>query len=136
MRLSAKAEYACVAVIALARMGGDGNPVRVRQIASAHGIPERYLVQILIQLKAAGLVHSARGATGGYSLSRSPEQITLREVLRAIDGPGEPPREPSGPIERALASVVAQLREAEQTVLDRTTIAQLAGGTEPANWVI
>src|SRR5690349_17357095 len=55
MKLSAKAEYACLAIIALARQGLDSTPVRVREIAETHGIPERYLVQILIQLKGAGL---------------------------------------------------------------------------------
>jgi len=136
MKLSAKAEYACLAMIALARLGLEGPPVRIREIAEAHGIPERYLVQILIQLKAAGLVHSARGAGGGYLLSRPTEQVSFREVLRAIDGPGEPARDAVGPVERALASVVEQVRAAERTVLEGTTIAQLAGQIEPHDWVI
>jgi Rrf2 family cysteine metabolism transcriptional repressor len=136
MKLSAKAEYACLAMIALARHRTNGAPVRVREIAEAHGIPERYLVQILLQLKAGGLVLSVRGSSGGYRLSRTPDTISLREVLRAIDGPGEPSREATGPVERALASVVAQVREAEQSLLDRTSIAQLAGGVDPPDWVI
>ena len=101
MKLSAKAEYACLAVIALARRGLDSTPVRVREIAETNRIPERYLVQILIHLKGAGLVYSTRGAAGGYRLARPAEQISLREVLTAIDGPGEPPREAKEPAARS-----------------------------------
>jgi Rrf2 family transcriptional regulator, cysteine metabolism repressor len=136
MKLSAKTEYACLAVIALARNGSDHTPVRVREIAEAHGLPERYLVQILLQLKAAGLVQSVRGSSGGYRLARPPEQISLNEVLRAIDGPGEPTREAQGPVEAALASVLENIRAAERAVLDRTTIAELAGQATARDWVI
>ncbi|MFO0958685.1 MAG: Rrf2 family transcriptional regulator [Isosphaeraceae bacterium] len=69
MRISAKAEYACLALIELARTGRE-DPRRVREIAGCHGISGRYLVQILLQLKAAGLVESARGSQGGYQLAR------------------------------------------------------------------
>jgi len=67
MRLTAKAEYGCIAIIALALQRSETGLVRVREIAEAYRIPERYLVQILLQLKAAGLVHSARGSSGGIS---------------------------------------------------------------------
>ena len=136
MKLSAKAEYACLAVIALARRGADGTPVRVREIAEAHRIPERYLVQILIHLKGAGLVYSTRGAAGGYRLARPAEQNSLREVLAAIDGPGGPPREPREPAAQVLASVVEHLHAAERTVLEQTSIAQLAGRATSHDWVI
>ena len=66
MRISAKTEYACIAVMELGNCYGDGDPVRVRDIAERHGIPSRFLVQILLQLKAAGFVASTRGASGGY----------------------------------------------------------------------
>ncbi|MGE3822569.1 MAG: Rrf2 family transcriptional regulator, partial [Isosphaeraceae bacterium] len=56
MRISAKSEYACLAMLALARLGQDDPPARIREISASHGIPERYLVQILLQLKGAGLV--------------------------------------------------------------------------------
>ena len=107
MKISAKAEYACLAILALAQPKPDGAPVRIREIADANAIPERYLVQILLQLKGAGLVHSTRGASGGYRLARPPESISLREVLSAIDGPNEVPRESSGPAGRVL-TIVAQ----------------------------
>lgn len=136
MKLSAKAEYACLAILALARPHADGSPLRIREIAQAHAIPERYLVQILLQLKGAGLVHSTRGAAGGYRLARAPEAISLAEVLEAIDGPGGPPRESSGPAGRVLAAVWERLRVSERAVLGGTSIADLAAGTDPREWVI
>jgi Rrf2 family transcriptional regulator, cysteine metabolism repressor len=136
MKISAKAEYACLAVLALARHGRDDAPVRIREIAERHSIPERYLVQILLQLKGAGLVHSTRGASGGYRLARPAEAISLGEVLSAIDGPGDPPREAHEPAARALAGVWQHIREAERRVLDETSIAQLADRTSPQEWII
>ena len=121
MKISAKAEYACLAVIALARLSSDQTPVRIREIAETNNIPERYLVQILLQLKGSGLVFSARGSSGGYRLARPSDQISLAEVLAAIDGPGEPAREPSGAAGQALASVWEHIRSAERDVLNRTS---------------
>lgn len=86
MNISAKTEYACIAVLALAVQYESGEPVRIRQIADTHGIPSRFLVQILLQLKGAGLVTSTRGASGGYQLLKPPNQITLAEVMSVIDG--------------------------------------------------
>jgi Rrf2 family transcriptional regulator, cysteine metabolism repressor len=136
MKISAKAEYACLAVVALARHRLDDAPVRIREIAETHGIPERYLVQILLQLKGAGLVQSVRGASGGYRLARAADAISLGEVLAAIDGPDEPLRESRQPAARALATVWRHIREAERKVLAETSIAQLADRTSPHEWVI
>ena len=136
MKISAKAQYACLAIMALARHQPDPGPVRVRTIAAAHGIPERYLVQILLQLKGAGLVYSTRGAAGGYRLARPAETISLGEVLTAIDGPGDPPRAALEPAAQVLATVLEHIRAAERAVLDRTSIAQLAERTMPLDWVI
>ncbi len=86
MRVSAKTEYACLALMELAARYGQPEPVTIRAIAKPHGIPSRFLVQILLQLKSVGLVASTRGASGGYKLSRPPEEISLGEVMRAIDG--------------------------------------------------
>jgi Rrf2 family protein len=85
MIVSAKTEYACIAVLELAARHASGEPVRIRDIAEAHGIPSRFLVQILLQLKSAGLVHSVRGAAGGYHLAREPEEITLLDVMTVVD---------------------------------------------------
>jgi Rrf2 family cysteine metabolism transcriptional repressor len=136
MKISAKAEYACLAILALARERLDDAPSRIREISATHGIPERYLVQILLQLKGAGLVVSTRGAAGGYRLARPASAISLGEVLTAIDGPEPPPRESLKPAARVLASVWEHIRTAERAVLDQTSIAQLAERTMPREWVI
>jgi Rrf2 family protein len=86
--LSAKVEYAAVAVLELAIRYGSGEPVRLREIADTHGIPSAFLVQIMLQLKAAGLVDSTRGAAGGYRLARDPAQVSLAEVKSTIEGRG------------------------------------------------
>jgi Rrf2 family protein len=85
MRVSAKAEYACIALVDLASSHNEGQPVRVKSIADNHRIPQRFLVQILLQLKGAGLVASTRGAAGGYQLARSPEKISLADIINIID---------------------------------------------------
>jgi Rrf2 family protein len=86
VNLSARTEYACLAALDLAARYDSGEPVPVRDIADGHGIPTRFLVQILLQLKSAGLVHSTRGSSGGYQLAKAPESITLLDVVSAVDG--------------------------------------------------
>jgi Rrf2 family cysteine metabolism transcriptional repressor len=139
MKISAKAEYACLAVLALAQHGPDAAPLRIREISEAFGIPERYLVQILLQLKGSGLVLSTRGAAGGYRLAREASLISLSEVLAAIDGPETPARDTNGSKRSStpvLASVWESVRLAERAVLDNTTIAQLAEQSSPHEWII
>ena len=127
MTISAKVEYACVAVLELAARYDNAEPVRIREIADAHGIPSRFLVQILLQLKAAGLVQSTRGATGGYWLARSPEQISLAEVMAVIEGPtsieSNIARQTSAT--RALQFVWNEAAETQRTTLESVTFAQL-----------
>src|SRR5437868_15346499 len=95
MRVSAKAEYACAAMLELAANQDNPQPVRVKAIADAHGIPLRFLVQILLQLKGAGLVASTRGAAGGYHVTRPPEDISLADVVTIIDRVTPPRADPS-----------------------------------------
>jgi Rrf2 family protein len=84
MKLFAKTEYACIAVLELALKYSQKEPVRIHDIADLHGIPPRFLVQILLQLKSAGFVASIRGAAGGYRLAKPPEKISLGEVMTTI----------------------------------------------------
>jgi Rrf2 family protein len=86
MKVSAKTEYACLAMLELAAHYGSNEPVRIRTIADEHGIPSRFLVQILLQLKGAGYVASTRGASGGYQLVKPPDDISLGEVMAVIEG--------------------------------------------------
>ena len=136
MKLSAKAEYACLAVLALTRQQPDDPPMRIREIAEAHGIPERYLVQILLQLKSGGLVVSTRGAAGGYRLARPPNEISLAEVLEAIDGPEEPARSHPEPSAQVLQSVWERIRAAERQILQETSLSDLAERSAPHEWTI
>jgi Rrf2 family protein len=76
----------------LAASYGSGEPVRIATIAEAHGIPSRFLVQILLQLKGAGLVASTRGAAGGYQLIKDPAEISLADVMSVIEGTVSPAR--------------------------------------------
>ncbi len=103
MRISAKAEYACLAVIDLAQRRLENRPVPIREIAEAQGIPETFLTQILLKLKGAGLVLSTRGSAGGYRLARSPEEISLQDVLTVVDGCDLNVRETQGPAAPLLA---------------------------------
>jgi Rrf2 family protein len=86
MRVSAKAEYACRAMLELSRCYKNTEVVQINDIALRQGIPRKYLVQILLQLQRAGLVKSKRGASGGYMLAKSPVEITLGDVMRTTDG--------------------------------------------------
>src|SRR5579871_618488 len=130
MRISAKAEYACVAMLELAASFGDPQPVRIKAIADAQGIPQRFLVQILLQLKTAGLVASVRGASGGYQLTRSPEDISLAAVINAIDDRTLAPRSALGegrgnPVVHALLEVWHEIQAREQRTLEQLSLAEI-----------
>jgi Rrf2 family protein len=113
----------------LAANQGRGQPVRIKAIHAATGIPDRFLVQILLQLKTAKLVASVRGAAGGYQLARSPEQISLAEILNAME-PSSAPRSalskvrPS-PASNTLLGVWSELQAEEQRLLENISLAEL-----------
>ncbi len=86
MKSSVKSDYACRAVEALALHHPASEPVCIDEIARQRAIPANYLVQILLELKRNGLIHSRRGKTGGYVLAKSPQDISLGDVLRAVHG--------------------------------------------------
>jgi Rrf2 family protein len=86
VKLSVKSDYAARAVLGLARHYPTGIALRVEDLATEQGIPSNYLVQILIELKAQGIVRSLRGKDGGYLLARPPAEITLGDVLRSVHG--------------------------------------------------
>jgi Rrf2 family protein len=85
VRLTSKSEYALLALVHLARRANDGF-LSAQSIAAAQKIPPKFLEQILLTLKRARYVRSQKGRQGGYSLSRAPEQISLAEIIRLIDG--------------------------------------------------
>lgn len=86
MTISQKCQYALRAVFELSKHQGKG-PIKIRAISEAQAIPQRFLEGILAQLKQMGVVQSARGKQGGYLLGRRPDDLTIGEVIRVIDGP-------------------------------------------------
>lgn len=128
MKVSAKTEYACIAMLELAASYGSGEPVRIRKIADEHGIPSRFLVQILLQLKGAGYVTSTRGAAGGYELARPPEQVSLGEVMTVIDGADDPTSAlptADSPASKVLHECWREVLKVERQTLSKITFAQL-----------
>ena len=87
--LSKKAKYALIALTFLARRYGEG-PILISELAKKERIPKKFLELILLELKNHGFLHSKKGKGGGYSLGKSPEEITLGNVIRVIDGPLAP----------------------------------------------
>ncbi|HEV2369855.1 MAG TPA: Rrf2 family transcriptional regulator [Acidimicrobiales bacterium] len=87
MRVSTRGDYASRALLSLALHVGIEGPTSVRDIADRTGLPQPYLEQILLALKGAGLVRSKRGVGGGYVLARQPGEITLGQIVSAVDGP-------------------------------------------------
>ena len=136
MRISAKAEYACLAIIELARSRADGRALRAREIAEAQHLPERYLVQILLHLKSAGLVRSIRGADGGYTLLKDAEEITIADVISIIDGPGDPLRKAAFTTARDLGEIFQRARSAERLVLAGVKIAEFVGQSVLGDYVL
>jgi Rrf2 family protein len=86
VRVSAKADYAVRAALELAAADGV-RPLKRDQISAAQGIPSKFLETIMLELKHAGIVKSTRGAEGGYALARPAEDISVADVIRAVDGP-------------------------------------------------
>lgn len=136
--MSAKAEYAVRAMVQLATVG-DGELVKADDLAKAQGIPAQFLVDILSDLRTDRLVRSHRGREGGYELARPASAISVADVLRCIDGPlasvrdiglGDLPY--SGPT-AALTDVWRALRASMRSVLEQTTLADVASGDLPAH---
>jgi Rrf2 family protein len=126
MQISAKTEYACLAVLDLATSYDEGEPLQIRKIAAAHQIPSGFLVQILLQLKTAGLVTSTRGAAGGYRLARSPDEVTIWDVMCVIEGEGRAAACVGRcPASGVLTDAWERAAEASRDVLQSITFAQL-----------
>ncbi len=127
MNLTAKTEYACLAMLELAQHYEAQQPVQVRRIAEGHGIPSPFLVQILQDLKRAGLVTSTRGAAGGYRLALPPQEVTLADVLKVVEGNSEPTTcaSATSPLAPVLLEVCHELSSMRQQHLAGITLADL-----------
>jgi Rrf2 family protein len=135
MRISAKADYAVRASVELAAAGED--PVKGERIAEAQEIPLQFLEHILLELKHARLVRARRGARGGYWLAKPPDQITLADIFRAVEGPlanvqDEAPEAKSYPGRaEPLRDVWIAVRSSLRRVLEQVTVADLRDGKIP-----
>jgi Rrf2 family protein len=136
VRISAKADYAVRAAIELA-VAGTEHPTKGDSVAQAQGIPLKFLENILADMRHAGLVTSRRGAEGGYWLARPAEEITVADIIRAVEGPlasvrGGRPEDvdyagTAEPLQRVWIGVRASLRR----VVENVTLADLASGKLP-----
>ncbi len=129
MKVSTRVWYGLMAMVELG-LRERQRRVQVREIAESQGIPEEYLEQLMLALKRAGLVRSQRGVRGGYVLARLASQITIREILEALEGPilDAEPMDPNLR-ERAknsgVSSVWERLAEAMENILQNITLAQV-----------
>lgn len=133
MRVSTRGDYACRALLSLTLHDAEG-PTSVRDIAERTALPQPYLEQILLALKGAGLVRSKRGVGGGYTLAHPPDQITLAQIVSAVDGPivvgdfGEPHTNGACDHEGqcVLLSIWGHVGEQMRHLLEGSTLADVA----------
>jgi Rrf2 family protein len=134
MKVSLRATYGIMAAVDLAMHLGTA-PVQAKSIARRQAIPARFLEQVLHSMKKAGLVSSLRGAQGGYVLSKKPSEVSVAEILEALDGPLLPPLGGAGRAqvrrlgkpELLRGKVWEQVYQAERQVLEAISVEKLAG---------
>lgn len=136
MRISAKADYAVRAVVELAA-DRTGKPVKAERLATAQEIPLNFLENILGELRHAGIVRSHRGAEGGFRLAKPAAQLTIADIIRAVEGPlasvrGGPPEDTAYPgTSEALPRVWIAVRASLRRVVEHVTVADVASGKLP-----
>jgi Rrf2 family protein len=137
VRITAKADYAVRAAAELAAAYGGDRPVKGETIATNQGIPQKFLENILSDLRQSGLVKSQRGVDGGYRLAKAPADISVADVIRAVEGPlasvrGEAPEDVEyGGAAQPLQDVWIAVRAALRGVVEHVTLADLSGGKVP-----
>ena len=144
MRITAKVDYAVRAAVELAAHAtehGARAPLKGDAVAGAQGLPVRFLESILSELRRSGIVGSQRGSDGGYWLARPAEDVSVADIIRAVEGPladvhGTPPEEaeyagPAVELQRVWIATRVALRE----VLEATTLADIASGSLPKDVV-
>jgi Rrf2 family protein len=138
MKISAKADYAVRAALELASSEQLDAPTKAEAMSTAQDIPAKFLETILVDLRRAGIVRSQRGALGGYWLARPADEISIADVIRAVDGPlayvrGERPEQVSytGAAEH-MSDVWVALRARVRGVLETVTLAEVLSGELPA----
>jgi Rrf2 family transcriptional regulator, cysteine metabolism repressor len=132
MKVSSKGHYGLLALAELVGSYRLHRAVQLKEIAEHQSIPMQYLGQIMVLLKRGDLVRGARGPTGGYTLARSPESISVKEVLQVLEGPiagfdlgARRPGQALPIVTRRLNATWSRGLQAMETVLDETTLADL-----------
>ena len=138
MLVTARGEYACLAMLELAARYGDPKPVPLAEVTDKHGIPQRFLVQILLQMKAAGLVSTTRGASGGYQLAKPPQSITLADILGLLDRMDEPEERSlnATPMARNLQNGWKGLAESRNQYLEQFRLSDLLPSPNQVDYII
>ncbi|HEY9621812.1 MAG TPA: Rrf2 family transcriptional regulator [Crinalium sp.] len=129
MELSSRVEYALLALLELASHHARKEPLKISEITAHQAMPDRYLEQILTNLRRSGLVQSHRGAKGGYVLAREPWQITLLDIVSSVEGDSHP-KETDGSTQPTIEKNVVdevwqQARNAAQSILSHYTLQDL-----------
>ncbi|HUI48893.1 MAG TPA: Rrf2 family transcriptional regulator [Acidimicrobiia bacterium] len=138
MRITAKADYAVRAAVELAAAEKTGRPVKGEYLAGQQGIPQNFLENILTELRRAGIVRTRRGADGGYQLARPAAEVTVADVLRAVEGPlaavqgVRPDQLAYGGAAERLPEVWVALRSSLREVLEHVSVADIARNRLPA----
>jgi Rrf2 family protein len=132
VKLTHASRYAVRALVAIAASDGAGAPVASHRTGRAEGIPEWFRLRVLKALVNAGVLHSVRGPHGGYRLAKPPAQITLLEVVEAVDGPVRggisfSPGQESGPLDRRLNEVCQRVAEQTRRRLGKVRLSDLVG---------
>jgi Rrf2 family protein len=136
VRISAKVDYAVRAGVELAA-ATDDKPIKAERIATAQDIPLNFLENILGELRHAGIVRSHRGAEGGFRLAKPADQVSVADVIRAVEGPlasvrGGPPEEATyAGASESLLRVWIAVRASLRNVAEHVTLADIAGGRLP-----
>ena len=130
MELSSRLEYALVALLEIADRQAQGKPLKVNEIAASQALPERYLDQIFTLLKRQGIISSQRGMKGGYLLAKELWQITLLDVVVAIEGSGNrkkvDPTTPSTLEKTVIVQTFAEIKDSVNDILVNYTLQDLA----------
>jgi Rrf2 family protein len=138
VRITAKADYAVRAAVELAARQPDERPIKGEQLARSQGIPQNFLENILTELRRAGIVRTRRGAEGGYHLALPADEVTVADVLRAVEGPlaavqgVRPDQLAYGGAAEKLPEVWVALRASLRDVLEHVTLADIARGKLPS----
>ncbi len=134
--ISKKTTYGLKAVIYLAKKS-DSNPVLITDLAREEGIPKKFLEAILLELRKEGILESKKGKGGGYFLGRLPDEITIGQVIKVLDGPlGESSFSNKTDEDNEIKAIMKEVRDAMSNILDRTTLADVIERTRSGKNVL